>query len=215
MNTKLIIILLLGIVASICMATQCEKEPPGFEENGLPLATQIGANTFGALVNGELFVRTGAGGGFMAPRQLGATYTRNNQAIRMRINRPQEGKSNPLTLGYFSPDTENFSSECWMFACENCPYVFITKLDTINRIVSGTFGFIGKCASIRIGTLFEYIGDSVVHVTEGRSMSYYSYMTIKKNKIIVRSKILLFATWLMIVNDLYGKLDKHQIIVTQ
>jgi hypothetical protein len=170
--------LLLVIFASLCLASQCNKEP---EREGLPPETQTGANTFGCYVNGEIFVRVGAGGNPLVARRLGATYTRNNQVliifcrtennqvIDMYINSPQEGKYNSLALAYFTPVSGgNIGSECWWFACENCNQIFITKFDTINRIVSGTFEFTAKCARRTIGNLPEYYGDSVVQVTEGR-----------------------------------------------
>jgi hypothetical protein len=176
------IILALFFLLSLT-ATQCEKDPP-WEE--LPPETQTGANTFGALVNGELFV--------FPKRYLGFTplTTNYNQetnrldilsnisaskgAMRLFIDNPREGE-NILSVGYYSPEGGVFFPPPpiikWEFACEDCGQVFITRFDTKNGIVSGTFEFSGRSANVRFDTLREnvivqYTGDSIAHITEGR-----------------------------------------------
>ncbi|MDR0542303.1 MAG: hypothetical protein LBH19_08845 [Dysgonamonadaceae bacterium] len=42
--------------------------------------------------------------------------------------------------------------------------IFFTKLDTVNRIVSGRFQFQGQCSN----AMFEIAGDSIVFITQGR-----------------------------------------------
>jgi len=156
-------------------ANQCQKE----DLNGLPPETQSGKNTFGCYVDGELFVK--AKGNPMANKPLIANYFRERKVlsitcdaanpdffyIRLEINNPREGENNLLSFGYFSP---RGTRVCPMFACENCGQVFITKLDTINRIVSGTFEFSGRCANYYPPEVrpIEYVGDSIVHITNGR-----------------------------------------------
>ncbi|MCL2027827.1 MAG: hypothetical protein FWG79_04990 [Bacteroidales bacterium] len=166
--------LLLGIVASLCLAVECQKEE--FFET-LPPETQTGANTFGCYVNGELFVMNPNAIMFAASRTL---YNRETEILdifintglltgdgqmRLLIDGSLEGRSIFLTA-YFSPSGTHLS--CPGFAYEKCGSVNITRFDTINRIVSGTFNFIGRCARGFNTNQIEYVGDSIVHITEGR-----------------------------------------------
>ena len=159
--------LLLSIIALLCLSTQCnKKEEP-------PRAT----NTFSALVNGEPFVK--AGWNPFASPPLTATYWQETNRllimcnaanseffdIRLRIDNPHEGE-NVLSSGNFTPRGVR---TCVTFACENCGRVFITRFDTINRIVSGTFEFSGRCASVFPSDRpLVFSGDSIVHITEGQ-----------------------------------------------
>ena len=173
MNHKSIKTLTLGILAAICLGTQCDKP----DDNSKPTAT----NTFSALVNGEPFVR--ASGNLKYPRPtLTAHYNHETKRLHIQclaagdkfhsidliVYNPREGESNTLSLGYLMVETRS----CWGFGCEDCGRIFIKRFDTINRIVSGTFEFSGRCAAHHIyrdtsGNL-QYVGDSVVHVTQGR-----------------------------------------------
>ena len=155
-------------------ANQCQKE----DLNGLPPETQKGKNTFGCYVDGELFVKM-RGGPTQDP--LKATYYReknylflrcisfDRQYISLHIDNPQEKKNNSLRSGLYMTNynPENISH---FFLCEDCSHVFITKFDTINRIVSGTFEFMGRCAYVSRDTLTNIYcsEESTVQITKGR-----------------------------------------------
>lgn len=161
-------------------ANSCEKG----KKLTLPPETQTGANTFGALVNGEPFVCVplfSPQAGKKIPA-ISATYYRSSgwlylqgetnlgggdyRYIIMNINNPCEDVFTHISFAYFQPKI----SKCGFFACENCDQIFITKFDTINHIVSGRFKFSGRCArSVSFVTqTAQYTGDSTVHITEGR-----------------------------------------------
>jgi hypothetical protein len=166
----------LGIVASLCLATQCKKEPL----DQLPPETQTGANTFGCLVNGELFVK--ARGNPMGNKPLMASFgyigeikslriecraaNAEFRSIDLFIDNPREGM-NVLSRAEFYP--EGVGRNCASFCCQNCGQVFITRFDTINWIVSGRFEFSGRCGYFpNSGEPPIYTGDTIVHITQGR-----------------------------------------------
>lgn len=160
-------------------AVQCERDP---EFEWLPPETQTGANTFGALVNEELFLRRRVGDG----GSLTAVYMRGRNVLEIscrasvsaprrgamffEIYNPREGEYSAFSRGFFAPSNGE-ETKCRGFAYNgNSGRVFITKFDTINRIVSGRFEFSGRCSNLRHDTLgnFLYTGDSIIQVTDGR-----------------------------------------------
>ena len=164
--------LLLLILAPLMLANQCKKE----NYDTLPPETQTGANTFGCYVNGILFV---------PKRKLGdnpdATYHRETNSLQfgcywrfpriiLYVENPRESEYNSLTLGIL--EKFHAENECWSFVGENAGHVFITKFDTINRIVSGTFEFSARCATGSFGPShlgnIIYAGDSIVQISDGR-----------------------------------------------
>jgi hypothetical protein len=174
MKTKKLTTLLLGFFATLCLVTQCDKE----DLLELPPETQIGANTFGALVNEVLFVK---GRGTTFGRPLDVSFDEKIKRLHIScvaageqfkfmdliIDEPHEGE-NILFVGYLTTTMGTGGRNCWGFGCENCGKIFITKFDTINRIVSGTFEFSGRCADVLTSSPIRYIGDSIVHITNGR-----------------------------------------------
>ena len=164
---------------TLCSCESCEEQ----EWDTLPPETQKGANTFGCYVNGELFV--GQVKGFIFPpagipplvaifnhktNRLSIHCESNNGPwIGLDIYNPIENESDALTLGYFTP---RGIRDCDNFGCDNCGRILITKFDTINRIVSGTFEFSGRCSEITFDESGDpkilFIGDSTVQVTDGR-----------------------------------------------
>ncbi|MDR1951689.1 MAG: hypothetical protein LBP96_05620 [Bacteroidales bacterium] len=189
MKTKTLTTLLLGIVASLCLGTQCEKEPPV-----MPPETQTGENTFGCYVDNLLYVVTPARTfGSPAPPSmpLSVSYSRNSGLLRfttqavgfgsselgygasmdLLLNNPKEGEYNLLTGAYFSATR---SDKDWRFMADtNCGQVFITKFDTVNRIVSGTFEFtVRKALGFGYGTnpgvTIDEESSTKVRATSGR-----------------------------------------------
>jgi hypothetical protein len=166
---KLAAILLLFTVVS----HSCEKE----DTNKLPPETQEGKNTFGCYINDDLFVRirkyNSPGAVYYRETKglfLGCSYL-SEPSIDLYIENPREAEYNPLIFGYISHSGTN---KFWQFVGENTGSVFLTKFDTINRIVSGTFEFSARSAKgatgygfVRMGNVV-YVGDSTVHITKGR-----------------------------------------------
>ena len=162
---KLTAIMLLLIVS----ANSCERE----DESTLPPETQEGKNTFGCYVNDTLFVKVKR---FSNPT-LEAKYSHvifiehfEKKKLHVRcksihgfmdliIDNPREG-DNILSIGSFIFNNHEFASE-------NSGQVYITKFDTINRIVSGTFEFTGRNAIFHPDTI-QYVGDLTAQVKKGR-----------------------------------------------
>ena len=166
MKTKTFFTALLAIV--LLSAAQCEKP----DNSKLPPETQEGKNTFGCLINGELFT------GFSKPVQIGlppltAYYYRSRKelsiyaakyegAIGLRVENPKENTTATINSAGFAPYDDICS--CFYYRKENTGQVILSKFDTVNLIVSGRFYFDGQCSDID----FKPIGDSIIYVTDGR-----------------------------------------------
>jgi hypothetical protein len=150
----------------------------------LPAATQTGANTFGAKLNGVLWVPQKFG---VAPSTaiLEARYTGNNAVVINARNFASEPKEyefeiflgnvtapGTVTLnqntGHYPDQTASYAYYIerqgmplneWITSTQYTGQVTVTKLDVPNHIVSGTFEF--KAGSI------DSTGNPVT-VTEGR-----------------------------------------------
>ena len=166
---KFLQIIALCLTLSSCES--CEEK----EWDTLPPETQIGANTFGCYVNGELFVKKKGEFGFMVSPPLSAYYDSNQVLsincggrdemgeICLRVRNPVEGIKQAtlwatLTKIVNTEDNKTYIVTYNMVA--NTGEIVLTKLDIVNRIVSGRFQFQGRYS----GTL----GDSIVFVTNGR-----------------------------------------------
>jgi hypothetical protein len=174
------------IVCAICF-TQCKKNVPA---PGLPPITEQGKNSFGFKLDGNTWVPFYNCGWFSGPTAALIFYTNRDSvgnyvwpvgfdlsAQRVSVNSTSyfEMKTRFSVFPYptYISHTGNiFDSLEISFKKEDCcdtysafplyspGTVMITKLDTTNKIISGTFSF----------NLYTYIGqnlDSVV-ITEGR-----------------------------------------------
>lgn len=141
------------------------------EEFELPPETQTGENTFGCYVNGELFVK-GKDTPFTEKR-LNAEYQinkklliisshSNTQYIYMEIKEPEVNRSKPISTAYLLP--ERGIRDCIYFGGKEIGEIAISKLDTLNGIVSGQFHFPGQCSDYSL----DITGDSIVSITQGR-----------------------------------------------
>ncbi len=144
---------------SLCLLAGCKKE---VEE--LPPATQTGANTFGAKVDGNLWVPQGFGpfpaNDILEARQAGPTEIMIN--ARNFASSPNETEFEILITGVTGPGTyllnnnvvrpasssfgyyvkRNFTPENeWLTSSTHTGSVTITRLDLVNKIVAGTFQF--------------------------------------------------------------------------
>jgi hypothetical protein len=166
--------LLLVFAATFGSCNSKEEEP----ECPLPPETQVGANTFGAFVDGKPFVQSDNDlSGYTTlwamyskeTKQLGVFCVNNGDMILV-IDNPQEGVFSSLTLATYYYSTLSQDS-CLMYACEDCGEAFITRFDTVNHVVSGRFEFSGRCA-VYLGTPtepeLEYTGYATAQITKGR-----------------------------------------------
>jgi len=168
---------LLIVCSSLFLLAACKKEV-----DELPPATQTGANTFGAKVNGELWVPQGFGpipaSNILEARQPGHDLIIN---ARNFASSPNETEfqiyiQNVTTTGiyplnsnvvhpsmdasyaYYVKRTMTPENE-WVTSAAYSGTVTITRIDTVNRIASGTFQF----------TMMNiYNTPQPVTVTEGR-----------------------------------------------
>jgi hypothetical protein len=160
-----------GILLFLSSFTSCQKE----DLNILPQETQTGANTFGCNINGQLYL-----GGYFpktAASPLSAEYLSkskkiiitaygkiNNKAagsMYFEINNPVMKISQNLSIAYYSPGA---SSNCFQYLAINEAGIYLSKFDTINKIVSGNFNFLGRCSD----ALFHISGNDSIQITQGR-----------------------------------------------
>ncbi|TGE26703.1 hypothetical protein [Hymenobacter metallicola] len=170
------------LYASLLLLTQCSKCKQGdpFPKNQLPWATQTGANTFGCLVNGQLYLPQGNVGS----RNFNVSYdpTFRGGAVVIETYRVENNRTKflsidaaPITaIGSYSldlqqgvgevlyTDTDGQLSPCSaMYDSRDVSYrkgrMNITRFDQQARIISGTF-------DVTIGRT----GCDTLKVTQGR-----------------------------------------------
>ncbi|MFN3908226.1 MAG: hypothetical protein ACK4JX_04265 [Flavobacterium sp.] len=157
---KHIFLLLLSIITLCCCSK--DDDTPTNPVDQLPLATQIGANKVGCLVNGEVFLSKGSNP--LGPPLITCFYQfvnnswhfslgySNNQQENLRgINiaskgvELQQGQTYPLVLQSDNSCYGRYTNwgETHHYITNNTFYCQfkITKLDQVNNIVSGTFWF--------------------------------------------------------------------------
>jgi hypothetical protein len=169
--------LLLAFSVLLCLVS-CKKEI-----TELPPETQTGANTFGAKVNGSLFAPQGFGSlpadDILEVRRLPSkdviinarnfASSPNEKEFELRIKAVTAVGVYPLNVtttqgtsaasyGYYIKRNVTPQNE-WITSATYTGSVTITKLDTVNRIVSGTFAF---------NALNLYNAPEPLSVTEGR-----------------------------------------------
>lgn len=158
-NIAFMLLLLLPLI----LTTSCKKD----EMDLLPEATQVGADTMGAIVNRRAWVANG-GTGFSAPDPVEGGYyeafydsTRNNVLINAYrkdktsfqfylkdVSKPGEYLLNSTTnlVGGELKQPQNYGAyvepgKVYMTNSRYTGMVIITRADTVNGIVSGTFAF--------------------------------------------------------------------------
>lgn len=139
-----------------CRRTDPAPTLPPSQLDLLPPATQTGQRTFGCLVNGQAW--TPAGSPFAGPlftaqyydKRLGISANRavllnkttSFQRLGFSINNIATPGSYALNDSLRVGSYENFDSACSMHtSTSQTGTVVITRLDLVNRIVSGTFAF--------------------------------------------------------------------------
>jgi hypothetical protein len=168
---------ILFVFSTILLFASCKKEV-----TELPPATQTGANTFAAKINGEIWVPQGFGP-FPASNLLEARWLGGNIYIHARnfsrspketefefflkdvdktgvynLNTNASYPTQGANYGYFVRRNLTPTNE-FMTSSVQTGRVIITRIDTVNFIVSGTFEF--SAADI-------FGSDPPITVTEGR-----------------------------------------------
>jgi hypothetical protein len=173
MNKLITATLLLTV---FCFA-QCKKNKP--DSNGLPSATQEGKNTLGFLLNGQPWKPQGNNGtanlsidvdfGFnqgvfgIAAYRILSSNNREYFGIGIRDSLNFVTIPSLLTMKKYSIANSRFSTNtCDMSFYDTTVFrngnLNITKLDKVNRIISGTFNAI----------LFEPSCGDTIKITDGR-----------------------------------------------
>jgi len=186
---KLLQIMALFLTLSSCES--CEEE----QWDTLPPETQIGANTFGCYVDGELFVPQWGYGKLFAPvRELTVVYdtllniltidtSGKKGDVTLRILNPRE---NTITNSFkvsakiresdFGSYKFSYAGHNWFWwndgSCvtgnQDVGEIYITKLDTVNKIVSGIFHCkMGEYVYGRI-EIDTYVLNPIANITQGR-----------------------------------------------
>ena len=179
------ILLLFIILLSITLTLACKKEKKVDQLSLLPPATQIGTNTFGCLVNGTAFTPH-AKASLFHHSVLVSDYGRYSQGYILNVSALQqpdnhdndavvqistdslkisEGITLPLTQYAAGHATGSYAKNIPDYSTNNgtaTGQLTITHLDTVQRIISGTFYF----------KAVRQTGDTV-RVTNGRFDVHY------------------------------------------
>jgi hypothetical protein len=138
----------LGMLILLSSFSSCEKE----DLNVLPVESQSGKNTFGCYVDSRLFVRS-YGATITHTPYISAIYTKKSAFLEMYSENKDIGnfgfwiknpKVNTLNRIY---NVVFESSNHDLYSSKNMDYIYLTKFDTINKIVSGRFDYILKSES--------------------------------------------------------------------
>ncbi|MBP6302303.1 MAG: hypothetical protein KBB37_00365 [Bacteroidia bacterium] len=175
--------LLLLLAAIICLGIQCKKDDDSYAKElaKLPPYTKKGYNTFGCLINGKAFPQNSEGyhqtQWYYYNGDLFINYSTQfntfdvNQSITIRTNKIHaegtflidpvlgEDQFTVITGG----EDRFYSSILFQNPLERRAAITITRLDSINHIISGTFAF--KARAIQ--------SDKEVSVEQGRFDLFY------------------------------------------
>ena len=174
--------LLLFFAAFCCLGVQCKKDDDSYAKElaKLPPYTKKGNNTFGCLINGKAFPQSSEGyhqtQWYYYNGDLFINYSTQfntfdaNQSITLRTNQiHSEGTflieaivSNNEQFTVIT-DNELYSSSYFTNSTDKKALITITRLDSINHIISGTFTF--KARAIQ--------SDKEVSVEHGRFDLFY------------------------------------------
>ena len=170
------LIITLSLISLLFLASSCPKNNGSNPSNSnpqLPAATQTGANTYGCLLNGEVWIPGGEPGpfqvyGFIAQYYLG-NFTLS--AAKKNDTTPLTGiywdhtnvyhtgtyyfNGNQATSATFSIYGEYGSTTTNADSLKN--NVTITRFDTVNSVISGTFNL-----------FFTQQGKDTMRITDGR-----------------------------------------------
>ncbi len=166
------------LILTVFCFSKCKKDRP--DSNGLPAATQEGKNTLGFLLNGQPWKPEGFSGvgnlsidydqginngtlGIIAYRTLSSS---DKTQFGLGITDSVNFKNAPFTLNVKKKSLANFlystKNYCDIVHSDTTIYedgsITITKLDRVNRIISGTFQ----------GLLYKQLCGDTMKITQGR-----------------------------------------------
>ncbi|MEI7677035.1 MAG: hypothetical protein WCJ03_09665 [Bacteroidales bacterium] len=159
------------LILSSC--TSCDEPDPTV----LPAEIQSGKNTFGCYINKELFV--GGFAGFMSPKPFNAWYSVSSNHVTIIVDGVlnSDFKRGACVVDLSTTFVRTNSAlqienaNCYntnglypYYVVKNAGEIYFTKLDTINKIVSGRFKFAAKSADWQQNLVDN---DSIV-ITNGR-----------------------------------------------
>ena len=159
---KKLFLLFVTVFLTILLFTGCKwLFPP--ETPTLPLETQTGEHTFGCYIDGELFLKNNKP--IFLGDWLGARYVSTDDGLIYPKGikiwcEGRNGKVIEMFFNNFTIGSDIVMDKVSYAGVENCDvsYVHLTKLDTINRIISGRFEF----------NLIDSVNNKTVRFTEGR-----------------------------------------------
>ena len=165
-NHNLMKILTLLTLSLLMLSIKCEFKGPKPSQPKLPPITTTGENTFGCLINGELWLPKGS-----FPNVPALTADWNNGGFSINANRKTDVEFSTVKLDgftFFQPKKLHLTGDTanTYFANGYCEYhrdstlageINLLYLDTINRIMSGTFWFKASAS-----------GCETIEVTDGR-----------------------------------------------
>lgn len=176
---KTLIVLSFLLTSVVISFSNCKKNKPATASEQLPPETQSGANTFGCLIDGQVFLPKGDPFGGPIKRaqyqfvngKQGFSVSAKNSGSNLVKSVGFQGDSIFINNGTFDLTTSNTSGVLFGSYVEfqsgnineftttiiNRGQLVIKKFDTINQIVSGTFWFDAN-----------NINGQVVQVREGR-----------------------------------------------
>ena len=154
--SKNIILILIISTFFACCTKDDNPTPAPTQVSQLPAATQTGANTFGCLLDGEVFIPGITNNSYNCFYQkvdneyyflVTANNTKNNNLRGIFVGTEKKTISEGQTLNLFERVDGNawgtyfLNSEPFITNTTNTGELKITKLDFPNNIVSGTFWF--------------------------------------------------------------------------
>ena len=137
-----------GILLFLSSFSSCQKE----ELNVLPQETQTGANTFGCYIDNNLFVNS-YGATYTHTPYISSIYTKDSDFLEVYAENKDIGNfgfwiKNPKVNTFnkiYNAVFENSNHD--LYSSKNMDSIYLTKFDTINKIVSGRFDYILKSES--------------------------------------------------------------------
>lgn len=174
---KLLSVLSMILTFTVLTASMCRKKPVDPIDQ-LPPETQTGANTFGCLVDGKVFIPKGDP--FGGPIKK-AAYQFVNGGFRFLISGSRSTSSETASIGIFADSLQlsvgiydltnkdipsklygqyaiaqlGTLGETYLTNQTNRGQLVIKKFDTVNQIVSGTFWFDAKNVNGQISQIKE------------------------------------------------------------
>jgi len=145
------------LILSVFCFAQCKKNKP--DSTGLPAATQEGKNTFGFLLNGQLWKPQGSNGtanlsidydagisdGGMGISAYKIISANEREYFKIGIIDSLNSKTAPFSINLSNTGLYRIgftNNQCSLFSFDNTQVngiITVTKLDRINRIISATF----------------------------------------------------------------------------